>query len=445
MNYKNQEIELEITAMSSDGNGISHYNDMVVFVVGGVIGDIVLAHVIKSTKKYLVAKVKEIIEPSKIRIESNCAVSVACGGCAYRNISYEEELKIKEDNVYNCIKRIGKIDLKPQPIIYGDRDFYRNKASYPISHNLEFGFYADKTHRIIPNKSCIATPPIFKKVLSVVQKFLIEENISAYNESTHTGCLRHLVIRYGEVYDEIMVTLVINNDEIDNKTKLINELCNSIGPSLKSIYININNKKTNVIFGDKTYKIFGEDTIKDNILGLDFLISPLSFYQVNRKMTEKLYSKAIEYASAKDEIVYDLYCGAGTISLNLAKFAKKVVGVEIIPDAIKDAKNNAKLNNITNCEFICGDALKISLNIDEKPDVVVLDPPRKGVEKALLERIATYYTPKRIVYVSCDPATLARDVEILSNLGYMLKEYTPVNMFPSTKHIETTALLTRNN
>ena len=445
MNYKNQEMQLEITAMSNDGNGIAHFNDIVVFVVGAVTGDTVIAHVIKSTKNYLVAKVKEIIKPSSIRIQSNCDVSIACGGCAYRNISYEEELKIKSDNVYNCIKRIGKVYLKPKEIIFGDRDFYRNKASYPINKNLEFGFYADKTHRIVPNHSCIATPKIFEDALDVIQEFLKNEEVSAYNEIDHTGCLRHVVFRYGEFYNQLMITLVIHNDEIENKDKLVSELHNKLGDILKSVYININNKKTNVIFGDKTYKIFGDDTIKDNILGIDFFISPLSFYQINRKMTERLYSKTIEYANAKDKIVYDLYCGAGTISLNLAKFAKKVVGIEIIPDAIKDAKNNAELNNITNCDFVCGDALKMSLNIDEKPDVVVVDPPRKGVEKALLERISTYYNPQRIVYVSCDPATLARDVEILTKFGYCLKEYTLVNMFPATKHIETVSLLTRES
>ena len=445
MNLKNQEIKLEITAMSNDGNGIAHYNDMVVFVVGAVTGDIVIGHIIKSTKKYLVAKIKEIIEPSKIRINSNCPVCVSCGGCSYRNIEYCEELKIKEDNIYNCIKRIGKVNLKPQPIIYGDRENYRNKAAYPINQNLEFGFYADKTHRIIPNKYCIATPPIFETALNIIQDFLKTEKINAYNEITNSGCLRHVVLRYGEVYNELMITLVIKDDEIKDKAKLIENLRQGLGDCLKSVYININTKKTNVIFGDEIYKIFGNDTIKDNILGIDFLISPLSFYQVNRKMTEKLYSKVIEYANSKDEIVYDLYCGAGTISLNLSKFAKKVVGVEIIPDAIKDAKNNAKLNNINNCEFICGDALKISLNINEKPGVIILDPPRKGVEKALLERIATYYSPKRIVYVSCDPATQARDIEILTNLGYILKEYTPVNMFPATKHSENVALLIKNS
>ena len=429
--------------MSSDGNGIGHLENIVVFVVGAVTGDTVIAHIIKVKKNYLVAKVKQILIPSKSRIDSDCEVSTPCGGCVYRNISYDEELAIKEGNVYDCIKRIGKVDIKPQPIIFGARERYRNKASYPIDQDLNFGFFAGKTHRIIPNTNCVATPEIFEKSLKIIREFLIKEHITAYNEIEHKGCLRHLVLRYGEVYNQLMITFVVNKDEFENKELLCNFLKENIGDVLKSVYININNEKTNVIFGNKTFKIFGSDTIKDNILGIDFLISPLSFYQVNRKMTEQLYSKAIEYADSKNEIVYDLYCGAGTISLNLAKFAKKVVGVEIIPDAIKDAKNNAILNNINNCEFICGDALKISLDLHEKPGVVVLDPPRKGVEKELLERIANYYNPKRIVYVSCDPATLARDIEILSNLGYSLQEYTPVNMFPATKHVETVALLSQ--
>ncbi len=445
MYKKNQEILIKITATSSDGNGIGHHDDMVVFVVGAIVGDYVRAHIIKVSKKYLVAKVVEIIEESKFRIKSNCAVSVSCGGCVYRNLNYKEELKIKKSSVYDCIKRIGKIDLKPNPIIYGERDYYRNKASYPVNQNLEFGFYAGKTHRIIPNKSCVATPPLFEKVLNIIQDFCLKNKISAYNEETNSGLLRHVVLRYGEVYNELMITLVVNGDNLHNSDELITSLSTELKDSFKSLYLNVNTKNTNVIFGDKVIKLHGEDTIKDKILDLDFMISPLSFYQVNRKMTEKLYSKVIEYANAKDKTVFDLYCGTGTIGLNLAKFAQKVVGVEIIPDAIKDAKINAKLNNIHNCEFICGDALKISLNINEKPDIIVLDPPRKGAEKDLLERIANYYSPERIVYVSCDPATLARDVEILSKYGYKLIEYTPVNMFPATKHVETVALIIKNN
>ena len=442
MYYKNQELNIKITATSSEGSGIGHHDGMVVFVVGALEGDEVVCHLIKITKNYLVAKIKEFIKKSPYRIDSDCPVSVSCGGCTFRELDYQKELEIKNKNVYETIKRIGGCDLLPEPILSGKRKSYRNKAAYPVRNDFIVGFYANKSHRIIPSISCAVTPKIFEYALKIIINWGKKYNISAYNEENNQGILRHVVFRFAEITEQLMITLVINSDDLPHKNELIKQFNLELKESIKSINLNINKNKTNVIFGKEIKNIYGEKNIEDILCGLRFKISPLSFYQVNREMAEKLYYKAIEYAEPDNKIIFDLYCGNGTIGLSMANKAKKIIGIEIEPSAIENAKINAKINNINNAEFICGDALNSSYKISEKPDIIILDPPRKGVDNKLLVRIMEYYKPEKIIYISCNPSTIARDIKILST-NYKLEKYTPVDLFPGTKHIEVCSCLTK--
>ncbi len=439
---KNDEFILDITEFSGEGNGIGHHNNMVVFVNGAIKGDTVLCHIIKSKKNYCIGIIKAFVNKSSLRIESDCEISNKCGGCIYKNIPYKEELKIKSNEVYQCIKRIGKYDILPQNIIYGKRNNYRNKASLPVTQNYTFGFYANKTHKIIENKnlSCNISSNIFNKILKDISLFLKNNNISVYNEETNNGLLKHVVLRYAQKTNQIMVIFAVKNNRFENLKNIADFITNK-HKEIKSIYINVNSQKTNVILGEKNIKIFGEDFITDELCNLKFNISPLSFYQVNRDMAEKLYFKVKEYADVLNKTVLDLYCGTGTIGLSLAKEAKKVYGIEIVNQAIENAKQNAKLNNITNAEFFCDDAVNIDKYITEQIDTVILDPPRKGTDKKITDYIAAVIKPSVIVYVSCDSATLARDLTYFKENNYILKEYTPVDMFPCTKHVETVAKL----
>ncbi len=443
MPNKNDEFIIEITAMSNDGSGIGHHNDMVVFVRGAFLGDVVICHVIKAKKNYLVAIIKEFITKSNDRIESDCPVSVPCGGCVYREINYSTELKNKEQSVYDAFKRIGHIDIKPQSIIAGNRLNYRNKASYPVSFDGVFGFFANKTHRIIKNHDCKIVPVEFKPILDTVSDYIINNKISIYNENQNSGLIRNLVIRKAFKTGQIMVVLVISSNSYPDFSNLILKLKEVLKEKFASFQLNINCDKTNVIFGKKFITLYGKDYISDELCGLKFNISARSFYQVNPVMTEKLYNKVKEYAKPFGKTVLDLYCGTGTIGLTLAENAKKVIGIEIVSEAITNAKENAKLNNISNVEFYCADASKAAEIINDNIDIVILDPPRKGADMDVLNTIALKYKPEKIVFVSCNPATLARDASILNDFSYSVAEYTPVDMFPATMHVETVVLMTR--
>lgn len=442
---KNDEIILEIDGYTSEGSGVGHIDGMAVFVPLTAVGDTVRVKILKIKKTYCYGKAIEILTASADRITPDCPVFSRCGGCVYRHISYEAEKKIKSDKVYNAIKRIGGIDLAPNEIIGAkNENGYRNKAQYPISENGNVGFYGTHSHRVIECENCLLQPEIFENICRVITDFLKENNISIYNEDVHTGLVRHIYLRNAAKTGEIMVVLVINGDTLPLADTLVQKLKELLGEKLKSVQLNINKKDTNVILGDKCITLWGDTYITDILCDVKVRISPLSFYQVNRDMAEALYKKAAEYADCADKTVLDLYCGAGTIGLSMAKTAKKIIGVEIIPDAVHDAKINAKENGIDNAEFICGDAAAAALKLaerGEKPDVVIVDPPRKGCEEALLNTIANDFSPEKIVYVSCDPSTLARDIAILSKLGYTLQEYTPVDLFPRTSHVETVALL----
>lgn len=441
---KNDIININIISHSAEGYGIGRYENLAVFVKDTAEGDKITAKILKVKKNLAYAKAEEIVTPSPDRIDPDCPVAVKCGGCVYRHINYKKECEIKEKKVYDSIKRIGGIELAPQPIICADNIYgYRNKAQLPISENRKTGFFAAHSHRIIETDFCKLTPDIFNEIAVLFEDWLTEYGISVYNEESGKGLIRHLYLRIAKATDEIMVVLVINGDTLPHCEELINRLKALLDQNLKSVQINTNKKDTNVILGDKCITLYGKDFITDILCDLKIRISPLSFYQVNRNMTEKLYKKAAEYLVPDGKNIIDLYCGAGTIGLSMANKAKSVIGVEIIPEAVEDAKVNASLNGIENAEFICGDAAKAAYDLTKrgiKADAIIVDPPRKGCSEELLKTIATDFSPERLVYISCDSATLGRDAKILNSLGYKLTEYTPVDLFPRTAHVETVAL-----
>ena len=447
---KNDEIELQITALSSQGSGIGHYEGMAVFVGSAAVGDMLRVHIIKVKSSYAVGKIIRIIKPSKHRIMPDCPVYERCGGCSYRHITYAEELEVKRQRVEDALRRIGGLDITVSEIICQENvDGYRNKAQYPIGFDAGgktvIGFYAKKSHRIIDCRNCALQPPEFEAILNVIAKWAAENGVSFYDEEKHKGLLRHIYIRKGRSTGQTMVCLVINGDSIPKKEKLIKNLTET-DETVCSVVLNINREKTNVILGGQCTTIYGEDYIEDELCGLTFRISPLSFYQVNPTGAKLLYEKAAEMAELKKtDILLDLYCGAGTIGLSMADKVKKVVGVEIIEQAVENAKENARLNGIENAEFFCSDAAEVSAELFEKgfmPDVIVLDPPRKGCSREMIDT-AVKLKPKRIVYVSCDPATLARDCKIFGELGYQTKKAVAVDMFPRTVHVECVVLLTK--
>lgn len=451
---KNDIIRLNITSATAEGNGVGKTDDgIAVFVPLSAIGDVLDVRILKTKKTYAFGKIEKIITPSPARIEADCPQFSKCGGCVWRHISYEEECKIKEMRVYDSITRIGGIsDFDFKPIIACENtERYRNKAQFPVGTDKDnrpiFGFYSFHSHRIIECDDCLLQPKVFTKVIEVTKQFLNISDNDIYNEQTGKGKLRHLYMRIGEVTDELMVCYVVNGNGLRQEDLLIKMLREAL-PNLRSVIINSNREKTNVILGRKNRTAYGTDYISDYLCGLKFKISPFSFWQVNRKQAEKLYNKAKEYANLKsDEILLDLYCGTGTIGLTMADKCRNLIGVEIIEDAIKDAEENAENNNISNARFICGDAAQAAEELKKeglKPDVIILDPPRKGCSPELIATI-NEMSPDRIVYVSCDPATLARDLQLLRNYGYITKEVTPCDMFSRTAHVESVCLLSRKD
>ncbi len=443
---KNQEYILDIEAFSSDGSGIGRVDGMAVFVPLTAVGDRARVKILKVKKTYAYGKLISLIKSSKSRIDNDCAAFRQCGGCVYRHISYEEEKLIKQNTVYENIKRIGSVDMAPKDIITDKPNRYRNKVQSPITDDYQAGFFAVHSHRIVPCEDCLLQPEIFGDITEFVTDWARKKDISVYDELTHKGFLRHIYIRRGEKTGEIMVCLVANGEFLPESDSLIYGLLELCGSSLKSVVLNINKKATNVILGDKCKNIYGDGFITDILCGVKVRLSALSFYQVNSVMAEKLYDKAREYANPKNKNIIDLYCGAGTIGLSMAKEAKSVIGVEIIPEAIEDAEYNAKLNGIENARFICADAAAAAKQLVQEgitADTVIVDPPRKGCSAEVINTIADDFKPQSVVYVSCDSATLARDIKIFSEKGYKLMEYTPCDLFPRTSHVETVALLER--
>ena len=448
---KNDICTIEIIDMNHDGEGIGKADGCPLFVKDAIIGDIVRVKIMKMKKTYGYARLEAIITPSAHRVVAPCGVARQCGGCQLQVMDYAKQLEFKQNKVANNLQRIGKVtDYVMEPIIGMDEPFrYRNKAQFPVGRNkngkLIAGFYAGHTHAIIENEDCLLGVPENKDILDIVLKYMEDNHVEPYDEVSHMGMVRHVFIRKGFFTGEIMVCLVCNGKKLPKTDKLIESLCTI--PGMTGIFINVNQEKTNAILGSELIKLWGKDYITDTIGDIAYHISPMAFYQVNPIQTAKLYGKALEYAGLTGkEIVWDIYCGIGTISLFLAKNAKKVYGIEIIPEAIENAKENAKLNNIDNTEFFVGKAEEVLpewyANNKGKADVVVVDPPRKGCDEAVLKTMAEM-DPKSIEYESCDPATLARDVARLSEYGYKVEKVCVTDMFPNSVHCETVALLTR--
>ena len=446
---KNQDIEIEITGITTEGSGVGHYDGIAVFVPNTATGDVINCHIIKTKKNYAVGKINHILKAAEARIIPDCDVFSRCGGCVFRHINYTAECEMKKQRVIDAFARLGHIEISPEEIIKSGRENrYRNKAQYPVrleNGKLNIGFFAQNSHRVIDCKDCMLQPKEFSKIVSAFRKWIEKNNISVYNEETHKGLLRHIYIRKAFETNQVMVCAVINGHNLPKKDDLIVSLLKSTD-NIASITVNENTNDSNVILGKKCYTIWGSDFIEDILCGVKVRISPLSFYQINRDQAEKLYYKAAEYAElTENDTLLDLYCGAGTIGLSMARKVKNLIGVEIIPEAIEDAKINAEINGIDNAEFICGDApeaAEILADRGIKPDVIIVDPPRKGCASELLDTIDRM-NPDRLVYISCDPATLARDCAILKEKGYEVKKVTPVDMFPKTSHVETVVLLSQ--
>ena len=447
---KNEETVINIDDISSSGFAVGRVNGLAVFVDDAVPGDRLQAHIIKVKKNYAVGRITRIIKASPDRVEALCPVSSRCGGCSFMSMSYDAEKKFKLKMVRDALTRIGKIDVPVDEILALDDPLrYRNKGMYPVGYGKDFkttvGFFAKRTHRIIDCRSCLLTPIEFENIINIISKWISEWGVTLYNEERHTGLLRHIYIRKGFSTGEIMVCLVINGELIPRADQLVERLV-SANSGIKSIVLNINKAHTNVVLGEKCVTVFGSNHIEDELCGLRFRISPLSFFQVNPACCELLYGKVREYAALKkDETLLDLYCGAGTIGLTLAGGCKKLIGVEIIPAAVENAKENAMINGIENAEFFCADAQETAKTFKEKnfsPDCVILDPPRKGCSEETVGSVAAM-KPKRIVYVSCDPATLARDLARFDSLGYHAEKATAVDMFPRTNHCECVVSISR--
>ena len=458
MYSKNELLEIKITDITNEGEGVGKVDGFTFFVKDTLIGDEAVIRVTKIKKTYGYARLERLINPSADRIEALCPIARQCGGCQIQNMSYDAQLRYKNEKVKNNLIRIGGFSKEylnkiMEPIIGAENEGkltgfrYRNKAQFPFGTDKNgeviCGFYAGRTHTIIPTTECYLGVSENKEILETILSWMKTYKIKSYDEIKGSGTVRHVLLRKGYHSGEIMVCIVINQNKLPYEKELIELLLKIKG--IKSISYSVNNKNTNVIMGDNYHTIWGSDTISDTLLGLKFNISPLSFYQVNPVQVEKLYGKAIEYASltGKEE-VWDICCGIGTITLAMASKAKKVHGIEIVPQAIEDANNNAVENNIKNAEFICASAEEyLPQNADKiKADIIVMDPPRKGMDEKALE-VVINANPERIVYVSCDSATLARDLKYLCERGYELSKLCATDMFANTIHVETVVLISK--
>ncbi len=446
---KNDIITLEITDITPEGFGVGRYENKVVFVADTAIGDTVSALVLKELKSHSFAKVQSISSASPDRIESDCTISQKCGGCAFRHITYASELELKKSFVKQAFSRIGKLDIAVNDTVFACDARYRNKVQYPVAPDANggcaFGYFARRSHRIIPHADCPLQDKIFTEIADFCTKTADKIGITPYDEASGKGTLRHIVMRKNRV-GEILLCLVVADKNRILLKKLADELSARFD-NIIGIHINVNKKRDNVIFGDYTFRICGEETLTDTLCGKVFEISPRAFYQVNAEMAEKLYLRARELASPKSEgsIILDLYCGAGTIGLCVAGEMDKLCGVEIIDAAIENAKKNANKNGRSeeNTLFVCGDA---SVGVEEcrrkfgNPEIIIVDPPRKGLDRAVIDTVVSA-NPEKIVYISCDPATLARDCAIFAESGYTTTEATPFDLFPRTGHVETIVCL----
>jgi len=450
---KNKEYILDIVGIGYEGEGIAKIEGFPIFIEGAIIGEKVKVLIVQAKKSYAYGKLLEVIEASEDRVEPPCKYFKRCGGCTIQHMNYKKQLEFKHERVKDCVSKLGGLskDLVKFPIGMDVPYRYRNKVQLPVGlvdGKLSIGFYAPRSHNIIDMETCLIQDEVADKVASIVRAWMEKNSIKAGSVNggfNKNGEIRHIVIRRGFTTNEVMVVIVSTKNTLTCKDELIEELKANVD-GLKSVILNVNKEATNVILGEKCITLWGEDAITDYIGEFKFNISPKSFFQVNPKQTDILYHKALEYAALTgEETVFDAYCGTGTITLFLSQKAKKVYGVEVIESAIENAKANAKENNIENAEFLIGKAEEIIPNLvaeGVKPEVIVVDPPRKGCDIKLLDSIGEVQ-PERIVYVSCDPSTLSRDLKILTEKGYEVVEVQPVDMFPQTSHIESVVLLKR--
>ena len=447
--HRGDPLQVSIETATIDGSGVARVDGQVVFVPGALPGErcsVRIAHVGRSA---VFAQLLSVLTPSAHRVEPDCPYFPRCGGCALRHMDYEQELALKQAHVQSCLTRIGGQTISALPITgAAQTDGYRNKVQFPVQEQdgrPVAGFFSGKTHRVIPVRHCRIQPDCADAIRGAVLAWMEQYHIRAYDEQTHTGYIRHIYIRFGAESGQILVCIIANCAQLPKKKQLVAALL-AAEPGITTIVFSPNTKKGNTVLGTEFHPLYGDGTITDTLCGLQFRLSAPAFYQVNHAQAERLYEKAVQLAGLTgNETVLDLYCGTGTITLCLARHAKKAIGVEIVPQAIEDAKFNAAQNGMENAEFFCmdaGQAAKMLADRHTRPDVIVVDPPRKGVSADVIEEIGAM-APQRVVYVSCDPATLARDIKIFGEKGYELKEYTPVDMFPRTSHVETVCLLSK--
>lgn len=447
---KNKEYLVEIIDQGFEGEGIAKIEGFTIFIEGAIKGEKCRILIVKVTSSHAFGKLVEILEKSKYRVEPDCATYKRCGGCNLRHIDYEETLNIKQNTVQNLVNKTLNNKIKVEMTVgMGNPYNYRNKAQYPVGFDKSgepvMGVYAKRTHEIIPMRNCMIQNPVSEKIANVVLGFFIKNNIPIYNEKNGEGLLRHIVIKVGIKTHEIMCILVLNKKELKKEKELIKVLIREF-PEIKTIVKNYNMKNTNVILGNENEVIYGDGYIYDELGDYTFKISPLSFYQINPIQTEALYNIAIEMADLKKtDTLFDLYCGIGTIGIFASPYVNRVYGIEIVKQAIEDAKENANINNIRNIEFFAGDVEKVFENVlkehNVKPDVIFVDPPRKGLDKHTIENILNI-KPEKIVYISCNPASLVRDLKLLEE-SYEIKKIQPVDMFPFTSHVECVAVMGR--
>lgn len=445
---KNQIYETTVTDYTTEGQGIAHIDGITVFIPNAIVGERVRVRIESLRKTWAAGKITEILEKSPHRVSRECPVAKLCGGCDFWHMDYTEETRLKADRVKTCLNRMAGEQLEEIPILAAPTCHgYRNKAQYPVSSKkgrAYAGFFRAGTHDVVENSRCLILPRETDAVKDTVVDYVNQYHIPAYDEIAHKGLLRHIYVRRGAVSGQILVCLVCNGERIPHVPELVERLKKI--PGFTTLVLSVNTKKGNAVLGDKFITLYGPGFIEDTLCGLNFRLSPRSFYQVNHHQAQRLYQAAIDQAAiTKEDLVLDLYCGVGTITLAMAASAGKVIGVEVVEQAVEDARDNAKRNGIENAEFFCGDAGQAALRLEQqgiRPDVITVDPPRKGLNADTIEAI-TRMAPKRLVYVSCDPATLARDVALLKQRGFTLKSAQAADLFPRCAHVETVVLLSK--
>ncbi len=444
-----QEYETVVTDYTTDGQGIAHIDGCAVFLPNAIVGERVLLRIVYVGKTRADGKLVRLLESSPHRIQRACPVAKLCGGCDFWHMDYEEETRLKAERVRTCLNRLAGENLEQVPILAAPSCCgYRNKAQYPVARKkgrAYAGFFRAGTHSVVENDRCLILPPEADQVKTAVIDYVNQNRISVYDEASHTGLLRHIYVRRGVVSGQILVCLVCNGDCLPKSSRLIEKLKKI--PGFTTLVLSVNNRKGNAVLGDRFLTIYGPGYIEDTLCGLQFRLSPRSFYQVNHDQAQRLYQTVIALAQiSRQDTVLDLYCGVGTITLAMAGSAGNVIGVEVVEQAVEDARENARRNNIDNAEFFCADAGQAAMELEKsgvRPDVITVDPPRKGLSLDAIEAIVRM-APPRVVYVSCDPATLARDVALLKQRGYTLKSVCAADLFPHCAHVETVVLLSRN-